>query len=317
MMGIVMKRKRPAWYYLNLITFALLCFILFGSTTYAGVMTIAHTRPARASICCSTPSDWGFVYDNVTISTSDGLKLSGWYLPSKNGAAVILLHGYGASRQHMSAHAIMLASQGFGVLMYDLRGHGESEGEIASYGWMDIYDVEGAIEYLLSRPDVDPQRIGIFGFSVGGQAALGAATRYRTLNAVAADGPGFFTTADIPPTNFFKDLIRWPTDQIFMSMMEWRTGVSHPLSLSTAIATIAPRPLLLISAGMGAESQQVDYYYALAGKPKQLWNIPEAWHGGGVLMRSNEYGSTLAGFFNESLNQFPLILSTRKSVETP
>ena len=209
----------------------------------------------------------------------------------------------------------MLASQGFGVLVYDLRGHGESEGEVASYGWRDIDDVKGAIDYLLTRPDVDPQRIGIFGFSVGGQAALGAAARYSSLKAVAADGPGFFTTADIPPTNILKDLIRWPSDQIFMSMMEWRTGVSHPLALSKSIATIAPRPLLLISAGTGAERQQVAYYYTKAGKPKELWNIPEAWHGGGVQLRSSEYAATLTGFFHESLNHTPLILSPRQPVE--
>lgn len=197
-----MKRKLPVRYYLNLVIFTLLCFFLFGSTAYAGVLTIAHTRPAHASICCSTPSDWGFAYENVAIPTSDGLRLSGWYLPSKNGAAVILLHGYGANRQHMRSYAIMLASQGFGILMYDLRGHGESEGEIATYGWRDIDDVDGAIDYLFSRPDVDPQRIGIFGFSVGGQTALGAAARYSSLKAVAADGPGFSTTADIPPQIF-------------------------------------------------------------------------------------------------------------------
>jgi uncharacterized protein len=310
-----MQRKRPLRYYLNLAAFALFCFILFSSTAYAGVMTIAHTRPAHASICCITPADWGFAYENVTIPTSDGLKLSGWYLPSRNKAAVILLHGYGANRLHMRNHAIMLASQGFGVLMYDLRGHGESQGEVASFGWRDIDDINGAIDYLLSRPEVDPQRIGIFGFSIGAQAALGAAVRYPVLKAVAADGPGFATTADIPPTNFLVELVRWPSDQLFMSMMEWRTGVFRPLSLTKTISTIAPRPLLLISAGTGVESQQVAYYYALAGQPKQLWNIPEAWHGGGVKLHAKEYAATLTGFFQESLNQSPVIMHPRQADE--
>ena len=63
------------------------------------------------------------------------MALSGWYVPSRNGAAVVLLHGAGSTRSAVLPHAVVLADDGFGVLLYDARGHGRSQGRAMDFGW--------------------------------------------------------------------------------------------------------------------------------------------------------------------------------------
>ena len=75
-------------------------------------------------------NDLRTAYENVSFMTSDGLKLVGWYVPSKNGAAVIAFPG----RKGPQEKARMLARHGYGVLLFDRRGEGDSEGEPNTWG---------------------------------------------------------------------------------------------------------------------------------------------------------------------------------------
>ena len=77
------------------------------------------------------PIDGNFAvpHEDVSFETDDGLTLRGWYAPSRNGAAVVLVHGLGGSRLGPRKHARLLAEHGYGVLLYDGRGRGESEGD--------------------------------------------------------------------------------------------------------------------------------------------------------------------------------------------
>ena len=82
---------------------------------------------------------------------TDGLELAGWYRPSRNGAAVVVVHGGSSDRKGSVAHAEMLARHGYGVLLYDARGRGESEGMENNYGWDWTKDIAGALEFLEQR----------------------------------------------------------------------------------------------------------------------------------------------------------------------
>ena len=84
----------------------------------------------------------------------------------------------------------MLARHGYGVLLFDRRGEGESEGEPNSWGWGGEADIKAAIAYLQHRPDVDPDRIGGIGLSVGGEMMIEAAAETDELAAVVSDGAG-------------------------------------------------------------------------------------------------------------------------------
>lgn len=196
---------RPRKYYLRLVEFGLIILLVLLDFGYPVVYAFNATRPAPSSIGAYSPRDFGQNYEEILLAAPDGIHLSGRYIPSQNKAAVILLHGYGSNRLNMFVHAEIFARHGFGVLLYDARASGQSEGDRRSYGWKDLEDVSTAIEYLQTRPDVDPARIGIAGISTGVEVALGAAARYPDLAAVLADGAGFPVQADIPDPITLED----------------------------------------------------------------------------------------------------------------
>jgi hypothetical protein len=136
-------------------------------------------------------------YQPVTFTASDGVKLDGWYVPSKNRAAVVLVHGGGGGRTGPLSHAALLARDGYGVLVYDSRGRGTSEGAPNQFGWDWDKDVAGALAFLRRRPDVDPDRIGGLGLLTGADVLMQvAARRDDALSAVVGDGASGESFAD-------------------------------------------------------------------------------------------------------------------------
>ena len=139
------------------------------------------THTARAGV--PTPN-LGATPENVSFTTSDGLRLEGWFVPSRNGATVIAFPG----RSGPQKPARMLVSHGYGVLLFDRRGEGASEGDPNIFGWAGDRDLHAAAAYLQSRPDVDPDRIGGIGFSVGGEMLIHAAAHSDAFKAIVSEG---------------------------------------------------------------------------------------------------------------------------------
>ena len=292
-------KNRGCRYWLNLILVGL-------AGLWVGYYVIAIysvTIPNPQTICCTTPADDGFDFEVVTLTDPFSVTLSGWYIPSQNGATVILLHGYDSSRVSVLPQAKMLAKAGYGVLLYDMRGHGESSPVMRSMGWADVADVETAVTWLQTRDDVDPGRIGIYGFSIGGQVALRAAAQLGTIQAVAADGAGFANNKDTPPLKTISEQIIRTGNGIVYKGVEWRTGFAAPAAVIDIISDIAPYPLLLIAAGQSDEMEPriVQNFYDYAQEPKTIWFIPETGHGGGPKARPEEYAERLVSFFDEAL----------------
>ena len=92
-------------------------------------------------------------YETVRFTASDGVDLEGWYRPSRNGASLLMLSGGGGNRRSALRHAEMLVRHGYGVLVYDPRGSGNSEGTINSYGWGWEKDAAAALDFLAARDD--------------------------------------------------------------------------------------------------------------------------------------------------------------------
>lgn len=260
-------------------------------------------RPTPSDICCQTPADAGFEYETVHFTSEDGVTLAGWYIPSQNGAAVILLHGYGANRLEMLERGHFLAEQGYGVLLYDLRGHGESGGDKRAYGWPDVQDVAAAVTFLTERPEIERQRIGVFGFSIGGQIAVRAAAELESIQAVVSDGTGMVDNRDSPSPDSFEQGLFYIGNFIVFKGTALRSGLRTPDSVREIIGDIAPQPILLIAGGNegGIERQINEAYFELAQEPKTLWVIPEAGHGKGLSVRPEEYKEHILTFFDEAL----------------
>jgi hypothetical protein len=138
-------------------------------------------------------ADLGAPYEEVEFTTSDGLRLQGWYIESRSGAAVISFPGRAASQKR----AKMMADHGYGVLLFDRRGEGESEGDPNIFGWQGERDIHAAVTFLQSRPDVDPDRIGGIGLSVGGEMMMEAAAESGDLKAIVSEGSSGRSVRDI------------------------------------------------------------------------------------------------------------------------
>jgi len=287
----------PAWRYGRRALLVVAGFVALASVVVPVGAAWVFTHTARAVV----PVDrLGVAHEDVRFTTSDGLELEGWYIPSRNGAAVIAFPG----RNGPQRQARMLARHGYGVLLFDRRGEGRSDGDPNAFGWGGDRDVKAAIDYLQRRPDVDPDRIGGIGLSVGGEMMLEAAAETDELRAVVSEGAG----ARMYGEEFEQDLSAGEKVLNASGIVLKNAGLGifgdepPPPDLESMVARIAPRPLLLIAAPNSPNGEELNVdYHAAANEPKELWEIPESGHTGGIDARPDEYERRVVGFFDRSL----------------
>ncbi len=243
------------------------------------------------------PAELGRPYETVTLRTSDGLRLAGWYVPSRNGAAVISY----PTRRGKLPQARMLARHGYGVLLLDARGYDGSDGAPNLFGWGETRDIDAAVTWLRRQPDVHEGRVGGIGFSVGGEMMLEAAAGNLRLRAVVSEGAGIRSYRE----NLLNGPRGWfalPEYLVQTAAVAVLSGTPPPASLDRLVARIAPRPALLVYAehGQGGEDLNERFYDA-AGKPKQLWRVNGAHHTGGYQADPTGYERRVIGFFDRAL----------------
>ena len=237
-------------------------------------------------------------YRDVTFRASDGLRINGWYRPSRNGAAVLLVHGGGGDREGTVRHARMLVRHGYGVLMYDARGRGESEGSPNGYGWKWTKDVAGALRFLERRPDVAPGRIGALGLSTGADIVLEAAATRRDIRAVVTDGAAAGSFADwhrLQGTNAMTPFF-WSQ----FAALRVFTGDAPGRPLADLVPRIAA-PMLLISTERHEEYDFNVTYARLARGRAEHWNIADVQHTHGLRDHPRAYERRVVGFLDRAL----------------
>lgn len=249
----------------------------------------------------------GIPHEDVTFRSTDGLRLSGWYVPSRNGAAIVVVHGGGGSRVGAVRHARMLARRGYGVLLYDERGRGDSQGAPDAIGWTWKRDVAGALRWLERRPDVDPRRIGGLGLSTGAEALLQAAAERGDLHAVVADGAEARNVTE-------ASRIAGPTDLPYWSALYAATRVltatAPPPDLGRLVGELRA-PALLVAAGRGPEARFNRIYARRSHGRARLWAVPDAGHTQALRVHPAAYASRVGGFFDRAL------LGRTTTVEAP
>jgi uncharacterized protein len=260
----------------------------------AGVAIVA-THKARQPVAAA---DLGRPYERVSLTTVDGLRLHGWYVPSRNRAAVIAFPG----RSGPAPHARMLARHGYGVLLLDRRGEGDSDGELNLYGWNGERDLRAAISFLRARPDVDPARIGGLGLSVGGELMLQAAAHSSALRAVVSEGAGVRSLAEHRHTPALGAAQRWITPWVVQTAaVAVLSDTTPPADLVDLVRRIAPRPVLLIRALHGNPDEVLNRTYADALPSATLWELRQGGHTGGLGAEPGEYERRVVGFFDSAL----------------
>ncbi|HNT24506.1 MAG TPA: alpha/beta fold hydrolase [Anaerolineales bacterium] len=261
------------------------------------------TSPARFPLTHTDPEVVGFSYEEIEFKSRDGLALAGWFVAPKNGATIILSHSFGANRQVVLPLAQLLEQHGYGLLLYDMRAHGRSQGSLGTWGWLEVNDIFGAVDYLLTRSEVNPRQVGAMGFSLGGQVVLRAAIEDDRIGAAAADGPSVAAVSDHVASQglSLRKLIFAPWLWLIYNSQVLLTGATQPPGVVQAIGRLAPRPLLIISTGSGFEQHFARRIYDAAGEPKTLFEMPEARHGDGLNARPEEYEARVTQFFDTAL----------------
>lgn len=146
-------------------------------------------------VSSETPAKYGLAFEDVQLTTADGLRLAAWYVPAKQGdgrTAVVVLHGYPADKGDLIGRASFLAER-HALLLVDFRYFGASEGKFTTVGLREVEDALAAVEYLRTR---GAERIGIYGFSVGGAVALMTTDRTTDVDAIVAEA-AYATLGDI------------------------------------------------------------------------------------------------------------------------
>ena len=262
-------------------------------------LAVYTTNAARPPLSGRTPADIGLDFEEVIVASADDTLLAGWYVPATNGAAVLLRHGSGSTRVGVLDHAAFLAEAGYGVLMLDARGHGESGGRINELGWHGAEDIDAALDYLSTRPDVTDEHLGVLGLSMGGEEALTAAALDERIGAVVSEGAGIGTYGDsiAAGSHAVERIINWTQ----FAAVDVLSDASQPESIHRTIGRIAPRPVLLI-AGDEAVEREVDPIYAAAGgSTTELWMLSDTPHTDALRVHEQEYERRVLELFRDAL----------------
>lgn len=239
----------------------------------------------------------------LCLTTADGLRLAALYKPPRNGAVIVLCHGYKMDCSEMIPIAALLARHGYGVLLPDQRSHGDSSGELISFGYHEWQDLQAVIDFLQTQQPT--AKIGLFGNSMGGALALYYAARDPRIAAVIAQSPyasiahtinkSVSRYTGLPPFPF-APLINYFAER----KLKFNSAEVAPL---THIGQISPRPVMLM---MGGRDQvvQPEGIFALhhaAGTSSELWYEPELDHVEFFQQHPAEFEQRVVGFYHRYL----------------
>jgi len=293
-------------YFLRLAKFSASASIVGALFLIAGLIYLhvkAFVVPRRVPPI-HTPAEINLSYEDITFTTADGLTLSGWYIPGVQPNAVILVHGVNANREALLPEAKILAKADYHLLMFDLRGHGKSEGEEMTYGYREALDVQAAVDYLLNLPDVE--QVGALGTSFGGAAVIRAAAKDERLKAIVIQN-SFSSLSQAVEDGFDNMAIlpKWPFAPLIVTLTERRTKLKlDQVDSARDLATEVSCPVLIIH---GSDDDLFPPHhartmYASAREPKDLWIIEGLGHASPIHAHAAEYEERTLAFFEKAFS---------------
>jgi len=293
---------RKGWrYWFNMVVFGLGAFCMvaivgIAQASYKSAASYLHPerrqRPEN-----ETPELYGVAYESIELVTTDGIELSAWYKAPENGALILVAHGYADTRS--ASMFAFFARNGYGVLAWDFRAHGESEGDLCTLGYYESLDVEAALDFGLQLPEVE--HIGAWGGSMGGVAVIEAASSREEIEAVVVDS-AFPSLEDELAVKVSSGLFR-PFIRLFAEMQAGLdTDMLQPVD---RIRAISPRPVMIIQgeADDAVPEDSAQRLYDAAKEPRYLWMEAGVKHVEMFRDYPKEYEERVVGFFDMFLLQ--------------
>ena len=287
---------------------AIICALLLLAYVVICVYLATHLTAAR-NLPVGTPADVGLVYEPVAFhSELDHITLRGWYLPSSGTRGIILLHGLDGNRWDTNNWLAQLIPvfihDGFDVLTFDQRAHGESDGEHVGLGTLERGDVRAAV-HLVEQRGVQAGHIGLFGQSFGAATALNSTAVISDIAGVASDS----AFADAGERLNFEIHRLTGLPPIFAPGVGLASSGLYGIDLSAtpekAMTQIAPRPVLLIHGDADARIPVENAYRlkAATNNPNvELWIVPGAGHTGSYDVAPELYTLKIVTFFERALD---------------
>ncbi len=249
----------------------------------------------------------------VTFKSSDGLNLNGYFYPNLASREVIIVcHGFHGAGHDMHEATLSVQAAGYNALTFDFRGCGQSEGKHTSVGFWEVQDLIGAVSYVKSRPEIDPDCIGVFGVSMGGAVAIMAAERCSDIKAIVTDCA--FASLDTILDVNFRYFYRLPAFPFSRPAVWWsrrfaqiggkRVDPVESLRKMKEEGRSIPHFIIHGGADKAIPVSEAQLLYEAASEPKKLWIMPEAGHVVGVHHDRTAYVERIAEFLNPYLKKF-------------
>lgn len=236
--------------------------------------------PIREVPC--TPEGLGLAYEDVYFTTTDGVRLNGWYLPGASDITWLWFHGNGGNiGYHIDPMGLLHQRLGVNLFLFDYRGYGRSQGQPSERGT--YRDARAALQYLRQRPDVDSEKIVYFGSSLGAAVAVELATVEPPL-ALILDCP--FTC--------ISDMARLVIPYLPAHLLVW----NKYRSLSRIRRVYCPSLILHGERDDVVPIAQGRKLFEAANQPKQFYAIPRCGHTDAFANGESECWGILASFLD-------------------
>lgn len=260
-----------------------------------------------------TPRDLGLDYSDVEVVSYDGVKLRGWFIDTGSDKTVIAIHGYTSSRwdeTYMKPIIKILAANGFNVLAFDFRGHGESGGDYTTLGFRELRDYHRIISWLKNSLAEKSRKIGVIGYSMGGAVAIMIAATVDMVDAVVADSPYMDITAS--GRRWIKRMsspLRYVLLAIY-PLIVWFASLSAGVDVKALhiqqYADKIKRPLLIIAGERDdlVALDEIKSFYERAkagGKNVELW-VTSSGHVRSIVDHPSQYEERVISFFKRWLS---------------
>ena len=261
----------------------------------AHARVMAYIQPPRQHASAQLLENHHIPYEEIQLYTEDGLRLHAWYTPPQNGILILLAHGHGGAIP--VDYYLVFAERGYGVLAWDFRAHGQSQGKFSTLGLMEAWDVKAALDFAEEQPGV--RHVGAWGGSMGAAALIRAAAQYPQIEALVSDS-GYTTLKEVADLR-----TGFPGIEPFVRLFGWlETGADlNQMKPVQDIAHISPRAIFLIQ-GMSdtaIPAHSAERLYEAAGEPKQIWLEPNVGHLGMYSQKRDQYIERVIEFFEKYL----------------
>ena len=268
------------------------------SITYTG--GVGPRRKAQNS-----PADHGLAYEEVTLTTSDGLNLAAWYVPNASGrGTVIYCHGHTNHRGQMLEQAAFLHENGYSGLLFDFRRHGDSEGDLTTFGYYEWRDAQAALRHVVDeRGEKGP--VILWGVSMGAATALLTATEEPEFDAVIAES-SYYAASETLRSDLSRifGLPKIPFGFLTGTITELRVGIKiDSLDLGRAVAGLGETAVLLVGGSADRRmplSNNERLFERIPGAGKEIYVAEGATHGDIWEMDREAYAEKVLAFLEKS-----------------